>query len=153
MVRPLTNEAYKTIQIAICIFLVVATFAVYWQVLDHEFLNYDDKEYVINNWNVKAGLTPESIKWAFTTGHFANWHPMTWLSHMLDFQLYGSHPKGHLLINLLIHIANALLLFLVLDDRGVTVARMTRGSLAIIRILLSLLLKMWGNCVNYPRFA
>ena len=55
MVRPLTNEAYKTIQIAICIFLVVATFAVYWQVLDHEFLNYDDKEYVINNWNVSGG--------------------------------------------------------------------------------------------------
>ena len=114
VVRPLTGEANKTLQIAICLFLAIATFAVYWQVLDHEFLNYDDKEYVTNNWNVKAGLTPESIKWAFTTGHFANWHPMTWLSHMLDFQLYGSHPKGHLLINLLIHIANALLLFLVL---------------------------------------
>ena len=114
MVRPLTNEAYKTIQIAICIILVVATFAVYWQVLDHEFLNYDDKEYVINNWNVKAGLTSESITWAFTTSHFSNWHPMTWLSHMLDYQLYGSHPKGHLLTNLLIHIANVLLLFIVL---------------------------------------
>ena len=114
VVRPLTEESNKTMQIAICLFLVVATFAVYWQVQDHEFLNYDDKEYVTNNWNVKAGLTSESIKWAFTTGHFANWHPMTWLSHMLDFQLYGSHPKGHLLINLLIHIANALLLFLVL---------------------------------------
>ena len=114
VVRPLTEESNKTMQIAICIFLVVATFTVYWQVQDHEFLNYDDKEYVTNNWNVKAGLTSESIKWAFTTGHFANWHPMTWLSHMLDFQLYGSHPKGHLLINLLIHIANALLLFLVL---------------------------------------
>ena len=114
MVRPLTNEAYKTIQIAICIILVVATFAVYWQVLDHEFLNYDDKEYVINNWNVKAGLTSESVNWAFTTSHFSNWHPMTWLSHMLDYQLYGPHPKGHLLTNLLIHIANVLLLFIVL---------------------------------------
>jgi tetratricopeptide (TPR) repeat protein len=114
VVRPLTGEANKTLQIAICLFLAIATFAVYWQVLDHEFLNYDDKEYVTNNWNVKAGLTPESIKWAFTTGHFANWHPMTWFSHMLDFQLYGSQPKGHLLTNLLIHTANALLLFIVL---------------------------------------
>jgi len=112
-VRPLIEDSNKTLQFAICIFLVVATFAVYWQVLDHEFLNYDDNEYVTDNWNVKAGLTPESVGWAFTTSHFSNWHPMTWLSHMLDYQLYGSHPKGHLLTNLLIHIANALLLFLV----------------------------------------
>ena len=113
-VRPLTNETDKTMKIAICIFMVVATCAVYWQILDHEFLNYDDNKYVTKNLNVQAGLTSESIKWAFTTFHFQQWHPVTWLSHMLDYQLYGSHPKGHLLTNLLIHIANVLLLFIVL---------------------------------------
>jgi len=63
---------------------------------------------------VKAGLTSESVKWAFTTSHPPYWHPVTWLSHMLDYQLYGSHAKGYLLTNLFFHIANSLLLFLVL---------------------------------------
>ena len=64
VVRPLTGEANKSLKIVICIFLVVATFAIYWQVQDHEFLNYDDKEYVTNNWNVKAELTSESFIWS-----------------------------------------------------------------------------------------
>ena len=96
-VRPLTNETDKTMKIAICIFLVVATLAVYWQIQDHEFLYFDDNQYVTENLNVKTGFTRESIIWAFTTSYAANWHPMTWLSHMLDYQLYGLHPKGHLL--------------------------------------------------------
>jgi hypothetical protein len=107
-------EANKIIKFAICIFLVVTTFAVYGQVQDHEFLNHDDPDYVTKNLNVKAGLTSESVKWAFTTSHFSMWHPMTWLSHMLDYQFYGLNPKGHHLTNLLFHIANTLLLFLVL---------------------------------------
>ena len=108
-------EANKIIKFAICIFLVVTTFAVYGQVQDHEFLlNYDDNKYVTENRNVQAGLTSESVKWAFTTSHFSMWHPMTWLSHMLDYQFYGLNPKGHHLTNLLFHIANTLLLFLVL---------------------------------------
>jgi len=102
-------------KIAICIFLVISTLVVYWQVQDHEFIiHYDDQVYVTGNLNVKAGLTSESVKWAFTTSYFFNWHPMTWLSHMLDYQLYGPHPKGHLLTNLFFHIANTLLLFVVL---------------------------------------
>ena len=113
-VRPLTDETDKAMKIAICIFLVVATLAVYWQIQDHEFLYFDDNQYVTDNLNVKTGFTRESIVWAFTTSHAANWHPVTWLSHILDYQLYGLHPKGHLLTNLLIHIANALLLFTVL---------------------------------------
>jgi len=112
-VRPLTNETDKTMKIAICIFLVVATLAVYWQIQDHEFLYFDDNQYVTENLNVKTGFTRESIIWAFTTS-YADWHPMTWLSHMLDYQLYGLHPKGHLLTNLLIHTVNVLLLFTVL---------------------------------------
>ena len=109
-----TSEANKTMRIVICMFLVVATFAIYWQVKDHEFLNYDDNIYVTENLNVQAGLTSESVSWAFTTSHHANWFPMTWLSHMLDYELYGSHPKGHLLTNVFFHMANALLLFMVL---------------------------------------
>ena len=71
-------EANKIIKFAICIFLVVTTFAVYGQVQDHEFLlNYDDNKYVTENRSVQAGLTSESVKWAFTTSHFSMWHPMT----------------------------------------------------------------------------
>ncbi len=114
IVRPITAEANKTLQIVICLFLVMATLAVYWQLQDNLFLNYDDPKYVTENLQVKAGLTPESVIWAFTTSHFSNWHPLTWLSHMLDYQMYGSHPKGHHLTSLLFHMANALLLFMVL---------------------------------------
>jgi len=109
-----TSEANKTMRIVICIFLVVATFAIYSQVQDHEFLNYDDKQYVTDNLNVHAGLTSESISWAFTTFYGSNWFPITWLSHTLDYQLYGLNPKGHHLTNLFFHIANALILFMVL---------------------------------------
>lgn len=98
----------------ICILLVVTTFAVYSQVQHHEFINYDDPDYVTKNSNVKAGLTSESVVWAWTTFNHANWFPMTWFSHMLDYQVYGSNPKGHHLTSLFFHIANALLLFLVL---------------------------------------
>ena len=101
-------------KIAICIFLAVSTFAVYSQVQDHEFINYDDDKYVTNNEYVKAGFTRDSVGWALTTSYNSNWHPMTWLSHMLDAQLFGPNSKGHNLTNLLFHIANVLLLFLVL---------------------------------------
>ena len=101
-------------KISICIFLMVAILAVYGQVRDHEFLNFDDPKYVTKNWNIKEGLTSEGVKWAFTNSYAANWHPVTWLSHMLDYQFYGLHPKGHLLTNVFIHIANSLLLFVVL---------------------------------------
>jgi len=102
------------LKIAICIFLAVSTFAVYAQVQDHEFINYDDDKYVTNNEYVKAGFTRDSVGWALTTSYNSNWHPMTWLSHMLDAQLFGPNSKGHHLTNLLFHIANVLLLFLVL---------------------------------------
>ena len=93
--------------------LAMTTFAVYSQVQDHDFLGYDDPDYVTNNGDVQAGLTIESAYWAFTTPHSANWHPMTWLSHMLDYELYGPHPKGHHLTNVFFHITNAILLFMV----------------------------------------
>ena len=83
-----TDEANKTLKVAICIFLMVATFAIYWQVQDHEFLNYDDDEYVTDNLKVQAGLTLESVRWALTNSSTVEWAPVTWLSHILDYQFY-----------------------------------------------------------------
>ena len=93
--------------------LIVSTCLVYWQLRDHEFTNYDDNDYVTSNPHVQEGLTREGIVWAFMTDFAANWHPVTWLSHMADVELYGLKPAGHHLTNLFIHIANTALLFLV----------------------------------------
>jgi protein O-mannosyl-transferase len=95
-----------------CLFLVVATLATYSDLKNHQFINYDDNTYVTVNPPVQAGLTLKGLSWAFTTMHGSNWHPLTWLSHMLDVQLFGLNPTGHHLTNLVFHIANALLLFL-----------------------------------------
>jgi Tfp pilus assembly protein PilF len=97
----------------ICIFLVVATLAVYWQVLDNDFV-YDDEQYVTENIRVHKGVTFDSLTWAFTYSHASNWHPLTWISHMIDCQLYGLNPGGHHLTGLLFHVANTLLLLLIL---------------------------------------
>jgi Flp pilus assembly protein TadD len=102
-------------ELFIGLFLTVATLVVFWQVLDHDFVGYDDAEYVTENHHVQAGLTEEGLIWAFTTTHASNWHPLTWLSHMLDCQLYGLNPKGHHLTNVFLHLLNTLLLFLVLQ--------------------------------------
>ncbi len=101
----------KLRHVSICVFLVVSTLAVYWQVSDHDFVLLDDNQYVVDNPKVQAGLTAEGIAWAFGTTHASNWHPLTWLSHMLDCQLYGVSSGKHHLTNLFVHIANALLLF------------------------------------------
>jgi tetratricopeptide (TPR) repeat protein len=98
----------------ICIFLVVTTLAVYWQVLDNGFVDYDDDVYVTENIRVHKGVTFDSLTWAFTSSHSANWHPLTWISHMIDCQLYGLNPSGHHLTSLLFHVANTLLLLLIL---------------------------------------
>jgi tetratricopeptide (TPR) repeat protein len=92
----------------------VATFAAFWPVNGHEFINYDDDKYVTENPHVRAGLTGKGIKWAFTTIHANFWHPLTWLSHMLDCQVFGMNAGRHHLSNLLLHAANTVLLFLVL---------------------------------------
>jgi hypothetical protein len=98
----------------ISLLLIALTLGVYWQVQYHDFVNYDDFRYVIENPHVRAGLTRGGLAWAFTNLEAGFWHPLTWLSHMLDCHLYGLNPKGHHLNNLLFHIANSLLLFLVL---------------------------------------
>lgn len=94
--------------------LVVTTLAVFWRTGANEFINYDDSDYVYENSHVKSGLNRDSVRWAFTTVSAANWHPLTWLSHMADCQLYGLNPKGHHLTSVALHVANAVLLFLVL---------------------------------------
>lgn len=98
----------------VCLLLAALTFVAYWPVRLHEFINYDDQEYVTQNPQVARGLSWAGLSWAFRTGHSANWHPLTWLSHMLDCQLFGLNPAGHHLMNVSLHLANTILLFLVL---------------------------------------
>ncbi|WP_224985041.1 tetratricopeptide repeat protein [Geomonas agri] len=94
--------------------LVLTVSLVYGQVYHHGFLNYDDHLYVTDNATVKAGLTRTGVLWAFTTTSAANWHPLTWLSHMLDVQLFGVNPSGHHLTSVFLHILNTLLLLCLL---------------------------------------
>jgi hypothetical protein len=96
--------------------LAAATIAVFWRVGRHEFVNYDDPAYVTLNPMVQAGFTWPGVKWAFGElhGEATYWHPITWLSHMLDCQLFGLRPAGHHLTNLTLHVFNTLLLFALL---------------------------------------
>src|SRR5665213_3861684 len=105
----------KQLTAAVCFVLAAVTLLVYSPMLWHGFVIYDDPDYITGNAHVKAGLTWPGIIWAFTTGDAANWHPLTWISHMTDCQFYGVNPAGHHLTNLLFHTANSLLLFLLLE--------------------------------------
>jgi tetratricopeptide (TPR) repeat protein len=95
--------------------LSAITLIAYWPVLDNDFINLDDHEYISKNPNVESGLTWTNVKWSFQAGYSANWHPLTWMSHMLDVQLFGLDPRWHHLVNLLFHLANTLLLFLLVQ--------------------------------------
>jgi tetratricopeptide (TPR) repeat protein len=99
----------------ICIGLAAVTLAVYSQVHRFDFIDLDDGEYVFENWHVTNGLHWVNVAWAFTSGHAANWHPVTWLSHMMDCQIFGLNAGFHHLVSLLLHTANSLLLFLLLQ--------------------------------------
>ncbi len=100
--------------IFICLLLAGITLAIYWPVGRLGFIIYDDYDYVSENQHVQTGITAESVRWAFTSRDCGNWHPVTWLSHMLDYQLFGLKAAGHHWVNLGFHIANTLLLFIVL---------------------------------------
>jgi len=97
----------------LCLSLILAICIVYWQVTCNEFINYDDDTYIFNNKNVIHGLNVKAFLWAFTSFYAANWHPLTWLSHMLDCRVFGLNPGMHHLVNVLFHTANTLLLFVV----------------------------------------
>ena len=88
-----------------CAALLLVTFAIYGQVAEHEFVGFDDGSYVYANPQVQAGITLEAVEWAFTTTHFGIYHPLTWLSHMLDCEVYGLEAGGHHLTNLVFHLA------------------------------------------------
>jgi protein O-mannosyl-transferase len=101
--------------LAVCGFLLLAIAAVFGQTVQYDFTDCDDSLYVTENPHVTGGMTAERVVWAFTQSYAANWHPLTWLSHMLDCQFYGlEHPGGHHLTNVILHAANTILLFLVL---------------------------------------
>ena len=109
---PLSNAAiFGRPDLFILLGLAVMTFAIYAQVISHQFITLDDPTYIQENPMVNRGITGAGIAWAFTTFFATNWHPLTWISHMIDCQLFGTNAGRHLLVNALIHAANTLLIF------------------------------------------
>ena len=99
----------------ICLGLALVVLAAYGPVWRAGFITFDDPVYVTANPHVQGGLSSAGLIWAFTTGDATNWHPLTWVSHMLDFQIYGMNPAGHHLTSVALHLANSILLFLLLQ--------------------------------------
>ncbi len=102
-------------KVFICLILIVVTLAAFWQVRNHEFIHLDDHEHITENRHLHKGMTLEGVVWAFSFTDVAYWHPMTWLSLMLDYELYGLSPGGYHLTNLLLHTLSVLFLFLALN--------------------------------------
>ena len=98
--------------ILICTGLVLATSIAFEPVRHNDFVQYDDHQYLVQNPQVHKGVTQDSVTWAFTTFHVSNWHPLTWISHMIDYELCGLNPLWHHFVNVLFHIGNTLLLFM-----------------------------------------
>jgi len=109
--KPCQTDGSKKRTVLLCLLLALITGVVYWPVATQGFTNYDDPAYVSGNPHIQGGLTWEGVRWAFASFHAGNWHPLTWLSHMLDCQLYGLRAGGHHVTNLLFHVVNSLLLF------------------------------------------
>jgi len=103
-------------KLLVCLILVIIILAVYWNLSRYEFINYDDNEYISENQQIQSGLTKENLAWSFSFQENKKfyWHPLTWISHMLDVELYGMDPGRHHLTNVIFHIFNTLLLFLFL---------------------------------------
>ncbi|MGA3268999.1 MAG: tetratricopeptide repeat protein [Verrucomicrobiota bacterium] len=113
---PEGRRRQRWLSFAVCVLLALAVWAVFGQTRRFDFVNYDDGAYVYDNQVVTHGLTWHGAAWALTYGKIGHWHPLTWLSHMLDCQLYGLNPAGPHLTNVLLHAANAILLFLLLRN-------------------------------------
>jgi tetratricopeptide (TPR) repeat protein len=113
---PVTAPSEHCRTVWFCVLLAFTTLALYAPVYYHDFLSYDDGDYVTENPHVTGGLTKQGLIWAFVNlhGEHTYWHPLTWVSHMLDCQLFGLHPGPHHLVNVLFHSTNSVLLFLVL---------------------------------------
>jgi protein O-mannosyl-transferase len=109
------RDAERPLRISAILLLIIAILIVYWPVQHYDFVNYDDEGYVTNNLYVHSGLTREGLIWAFTNFDIGHWHPLTWLSHMVDYRLFSRNPAGHHWTNVLIHLLNALLLLGILE--------------------------------------
>ena len=139
-------------QILIVTFFIVSIFAIYYQVINFEFNGYDDPQYVINNPMVEKGITLDSMRWAFTSiGYASNWHPLTWLSHMLDVEFFNMNPGMHHLTNVFLHIANSLLLFFIILSIKLPMDRYSLfnfPSSSVIRARIRFLLLLFLMCFS-----
>ncbi len=106
------NKTYKYL---VVMFLIMASLCSYGRIVNNDFINFDDNVYVTENHHIQSGINPESVQWAFGAFLSKNWHPLTWLSHMLDWSLFGGNPSGHHLVNLLLHMGTVLFLFFFLN--------------------------------------
>jgi protein O-mannosyl-transferase len=100
--------------VVFCLLLVAATLAFYNPIVRNQFVDFDDQAYILKNSHIQHGLTWDAVKWSFVSFYYGIWHPLTWMSHALDYQIFGLNPSGHHYVSLLIHAANAVLLFLLL---------------------------------------
>src|SRR5882724_10033924 len=105
------GTTFERSDLLIVLGLAIVTFGIYAQLIGHRFITFDDPTYIQENPMVNRGVTPAGLAWAFSTFYAGNWHPLTWIAHMIDSQLFGMKAGGHLLVNALIHAANTLLLF------------------------------------------
>src|SRR5215831_16367983 len=96
-------QGFTGLRLGYFLILAAITLSAYAPVTHYGFVNYDDPQYITQNPNVTSGLTRQGVKWAFTTGYQANWHPLTWLSHMLDVQFFGANAGLHHLSSVLFH--------------------------------------------------
>ncbi|MBZ5640189.1 MAG: tetratricopeptide repeat protein [Acidobacteriia bacterium] len=110
----MSRSARVPVRLLVLALLAAGTLAAFWPVLHHDFDEYDDAQYVTRNAHVRGGLTSGGVAWALTSFYASNWHPLTWMSHMLDWRLYGANAGGHHVTSLLLHLLNSCLLFLIL---------------------------------------
>ncbi|HKW19303.1 MAG TPA: tetratricopeptide repeat protein [Terriglobales bacterium] len=108
------TQAKRNVLLGLSLSLLVIV--IYSRVSNNAFINFDDRQYITENAHVRAGLSWETVKWAFTSFDAANWHPLTWLSHAFDYELFGLNPAGHHFVSVLFHAANAALLFLLFES-------------------------------------
>jgi tetratricopeptide (TPR) repeat protein len=113
-----------------CLLLAAVTLAVYNPIAHNQFIDFDDRAYIVKNSHIQHGLTWDAVKWSFTTFYYGNWHPLTWLSHAFDYQVFHLNPIGHHYASLLLHTLNAVLLFLLLRrSTGLTWSSLTVAAL------------------------
>src|SRR5580698_5836485 len=109
------NPSKQHCFVIVCIALAIGTFILFLPVVHNDFINLDDGVYIYQNPHVASGLSWENIRWSFEHVYAGYWAPLTWISHMIDCSLFGLHPAGHHLVNVLIHTVNAVLLFILLN--------------------------------------